>query len=44
MHGLVNEWLGKADGDYHTAERELRACKHPNYDSACFHAQQCAEK
>lgn len=24
--------------------RELRARKHPNYDSACFHAQQCVEK
>ena len=27
-----------------SALRELRARKHPNYDSACFHAQQCAEK
>ncbi|MFW6159237.1 MAG: HEPN domain-containing protein [Planctomycetota bacterium] len=25
-------------------ERELRARKRPNYDAACFHAQQCAEK
>jgi len=24
--------------------RELRARKDPNYDAACFHAQQCAEK
>jgi len=24
--------------------RELRARKTPNYDAACFHAQQCAEK
>jgi len=25
-------------------KREYRARKHPNYDAACFHAQQCAEK
>ena len=25
-------------------ERECRARKFPNYDGACFHAQQCAEK
>jgi HEPN domain-containing protein len=24
--------------------RELRARKSPNYDAACFHAQQCVEK
>ena len=27
-----------------SATREVRARKAPNYDSACFHAQQCAEK
>ncbi len=27
-----------------TAKRELRARSAPNYDAACFHAQQCAEK
>lgn len=27
-----------------TARRELRARTSPNYDAACFHAQQCAEK
>ena len=31
-------------GDFATAGRELRARKNPNYDAACFHAQQCAEK
>jgi HEPN domain-containing protein len=31
-------------GDYVTAERELRARRHPNYDAACFHAQQTVEK
>lgn len=40
----VAEWVAIADGDLVTAERELRARKAPNYNSACFHAQQCAEK
>jgi HEPN domain-containing protein len=44
MHGLVLEWVQKAEGDSASAERELRARKAPNYDAACFHAQQCAEK
>ena len=44
MNPLAREWLGKAEGDYTTALRELRARKKPNYDSACFHAQQCVEK
>lgn len=38
------EWIGKAEGDFASAGRELRARKQPNYDAACFHAQQCAEK
>jgi HEPN domain-containing protein len=41
---LALEWLVKADADYVTANRELRARKMPNYDAACFHAQQCVEK
>jgi len=44
MNGHVREWVEKAEGDFHSAERELRARKAPNYDAACFHAQQCAEK
>ena len=44
MKPLTSEWIEKAEGDYHTALRELRARKHPNYDSACFHSQQCVEK
>ncbi len=44
MNPLVREWVNKAEGDFTTAERELRARKKPNYDAACFHAQQCAEK
>ena len=38
------EWAAKAEGDFLTAGRELRARKSPNYDAVCFHAQQCAEK
>jgi HEPN domain-containing protein len=44
MNPLTREWVSKAEGDLSTAERELRARKKPNYDAACFHAQQCAEK
>src|SRR5437016_2415683 len=44
MNPLTTEWVDKAEGDIATATRELRARKHPNYDAACFHAQQCAEK
>jgi HEPN domain-containing protein len=44
MKPLTKEWVSKAEGDFVSAVRELRAKKSPNYDSACFHAQQCAEK
>jgi HEPN domain-containing protein len=44
MNGPVHEWIEKAEGDFQSAQRELRARKAPNYDAACFHAQQCAEK
>jgi len=44
MNPAVDEWVSKAEGDFTTASRELRARKSPNYDSACFHCQQCAEK
>lgn len=44
MNNLVAEWIEKAEGDLHSAEREFRARKAPNYDAVCFHAQQCAEK
>jgi HEPN domain-containing protein len=44
MNTLTAEWLEKAEGDYATAARELRARKQPNYDAVCFHVQQCAEK
>ena len=44
MKPLTAEWIEKAEGDYATLCREMRARKHRNPDAACFHAQQCAEK
>ncbi|MGA7195286.1 MAG: HEPN domain-containing protein [Anaerolineales bacterium] len=44
MKPAVAEWVSKAEGDFLTAGRELRARNSPNYDAVCFHAQQCAEK
>lgn len=44
MQPVTLEWIEKAEGDFRTAMREFRARKKPNYDAACFHAQQCAEK
>lgn len=44
MSGILAEWIAKAEGDSNTAQRELRARRAPNYDSACFHSQQCAVK
>lgn len=44
MNPLAIEWIAKAEGDYITARRERYARHSPNYDAACFHAQQMAEK
>ena len=44
MNDLTVEWVEKAEGDFATLRRELRARLRPNYDAACFHAQQMAEK
>src|SRR6266849_3238744 len=44
MKPLTREWVEKAEGDFATAGRELRARKAPNYDAVCFHTQQCIEK
>jgi HEPN domain-containing protein len=44
MTPLTTEWVAKAEGDFATASREVRSRNAPNYDAACFHAQQCAEK
>lgn len=44
MNELTDEWVEKAEGDFATAGREMRARRRPNFDAACFHAQQVAEK
>ena len=44
MKSAVKAWLGKADADAVSARREFRARNRPNFDSACFHAQQGVEK
>jgi HEPN domain-containing protein len=41
---LCKDWIEKAETDWVSAFRELRARNLPNYSDACFHAQQCAEK
>jgi hypothetical protein len=38
MTPLTLEWVGKAEGDFVTANREFRSRKSPNYDAVCFHA------
>jgi len=44
MKPVAREWIAKAEADFLSAQREFRARKHPNYDAACFFAQQCVEK
>jgi HEPN domain-containing protein len=44
MKGTAKEWTVKAEADYSTATRELKAAESPNFDAVCFHAQQCSEK
>ena len=44
MKATVKEWIGKAEGDFLTASRELRATESPNFDAVCFRSQQCIEK
>ena len=44
MTPLTQEWISKAEADFRSARREYRARKEPNYDLACFLAQQVAEK
>ncbi|MBI4672717.1 MAG: HEPN domain-containing protein [Chloroflexi bacterium] len=44
MNAQVTEWIALAEGDLDTARRELRARLRPNYNAACFHSHQCAEK
>jgi HEPN domain-containing protein len=44
MKVSARQWLRKAEGDAVSAWRDYRARKHPNYDNACYHAQQSVEK
>ncbi len=44
MNALTLEWVAKAEADLRTAAREFAVLDAPNYDAACFHAQQSAEK
>ena len=44
MKPLTSEWVTKAEADFTSACREYRARKNPNFDAACFFAQQCIEK
>jgi len=37
MNELTREWIEKAEGDWRTSARELRARRHPNYDAVCFY-------
>ena len=40
----LEEWVEKAEGDVATAARESAVLDRPNWDAACFHAQQAVEK
>jgi len=44
MKSITSEWVEKAEQDWGSLHREIRARKNPNYDAACFFAQQCVEK
>ncbi|MGC1378756.1 MAG: HEPN domain-containing protein [Anaerolineales bacterium] len=44
MNPLVDDWIEKAEGDFHAAGRELRVRKNPAWHVTCFLSQQCAEK
>jgi HEPN domain-containing protein len=44
MKPITLEWISKAEDDWHVAQMSYCARKHPSYDAAVFHAQQCVEK
>lgn len=44
MKPVTREWIEKAEKDILSARRELHAQKDPNFDLACFLAQQAIEK
>ncbi|MBI1762993.1 MAG: HEPN domain-containing protein [Acidobacteria bacterium] len=44
MKPSTQEWIEKAEGDFIAAVTLLRTRKQTNYDTVCYHTQQCAEK
>jgi len=44
MSSPVEEWIEKAEEDFHVALSLRRARRHPAHNAVCFHAQQCVEK
>jgi len=44
MNSPVQEWIGKAEEDFHVALSLRRMRRHPAHNAVCFHAQQCVEK
>lgn len=44
MKATAREWIEKAEADFVSAGREYRARNRPNFDAACFFAQQCIDK
>lgn len=44
MKASAFEWIEKAEADFVSAGREYRARTRPNFDAACFFAQQCIEE
>lgn len=44
MTPIVEEWIEKAEKDFGSAVKLMRARKDPNYDLICFLTQQCVEK
>lgn len=44
MNEVTDEWVTKADNDFHSADILLHSAEVPIADTACFHCQQCAEK
>ena len=41
MQLLTQEWVEKAEGDFATLQREMRARRLPNYDAAYGRAPAC---
>ena len=44
MNKVVNEWIDKAEEDFHVAISLRRLRRYPTHNAVCFHAQQCIEK